>query len=250
MRPELDWIVTRPIAHRGLHDAGCPENSLAAFERACAYGYAIELDVQLTADGEAAGVHDQDLAHMTGEPGLVRSMAYEQIRRARLAGSDQYVPTLDEVLALVDDRVPVLIEIKNFGAVGDLEQRVLAAVRGYRGAVAVQSFNPMSMRYFRLQAPDIARGQISGLFRDIDLDGARMSRASRVMLRTMALNSLSRPHFIVYQLEGLPATAVSLRRRLGRPVLVWTVTSPANEARARRFADNIIFEGYLPFRRS
>lgn len=248
MRPELDWIVTRPIAHRGLHDAVSPENSLAAFERACAYGYPIELDVQLTADGEVVVVHDQDLAHMTGEPGLVRSMAYEQIRRARLVGSDQHVPTLDEVLTLVDARVPVLVEIKNFGSVGDLERRVLAAVHGYRGAVAVQSFNPMSMRYFRLQAPGIARGQISGPFRDIDLDGAQMSRASRVVLRTMALNALSRPHFIAYQLEGLPAAAVSLRRRLGLPVLVWTVRSPEDETRARRFADNIIFEDYLPAR--
>jgi glycerophosphoryl diester phosphodiesterase len=140
----------------------------------------------------------------------------------------------------------VLVEIKNFGAVGDLERRVLATMRGYRGPVAVQSFNPMSMRYFRLRAPDVARGQISGRFRDDDLDGAQMSRLSRVVLRTMALNALSRPHFIAYQLEGLPAGAVSLRRRRGLPVLVWTVKSPADEARARRFADNIIFEGYLP----
>src|SRR5262245_32040668 len=170
MRPELDWIVTRPIAHRGLHDATSPENSLAAFERACAYGYPLELDVQLTADGEAAVVHDQDLAHATGEPGLVRSMAYEQIRRARLFGTDQHVPTLDEVLDLVDGRVPVLIEIKNIGGVGGLEPRVLTAVRRYRGAAAVQSFNPVSMRYFRLHAPEIPRGQISGLYRDVDLD--------------------------------------------------------------------------------
>lgn len=246
MRPELDWIATRPIAHRGLHDASCPENSLAAFERACRLGYPIELDVQLTADGEAAVVHDQDLVHVTGAPGLVRSMAYAQIRRARLFGTDQHVPTLAEVFELVDGRVPVLVEIKNFGAVDALEPRVLSAVRGYPGAAAIQSFNPMSVRYFRLQAPEILRGQISGLFRDIDLDGARVSRVGRVMLRSMALNGLSRPDFIVYQLEGLPAVAVSRRRRRGLPVLVWTVRSPADEQRARQFADNIIFEGYLP----
>jgi glycerophosphoryl diester phosphodiesterase len=246
MRPELDWIATRPIAHRGLHDPACPENSLAAFDRACRYGFPIELDVQLTADGEAAVVHDHDLMHVTGEPGLVRAMAYDQIRRARLFGTDQHVPTLDEVLDLVAGRVPVLVEIKNFGAVDGLEPRVLNAVRGYRGVVAVQSFNPMSMRYFRLRAPEIGRGQISGLFRDIDLDGARVSRVGRVLLRTMALNTLSQPDFIAYQLEGLPAAAVSLRRRLGLPVLVWTVRSPADEARARRYADNIIFEGFLP----
>ena len=62
-----DWLTARPIAHRGLHDraASRPENTLAAARAAVAGGFAIECDVQLSADGEAMVFHDAALGRLT-----------------------------------------------------------------------------------------------------------------------------------------------------------------------------------------
>jgi glycerophosphoryl diester phosphodiesterase len=128
-----------PIAHRGLHQlaAGAPENSLAAFERACRAGFPIELDVRRTADGHAAVIHDEDLLRLTGQPGTVAATPAGRLGSLRLLGTAERVPLLEEVLRLVAGRVPVLVEVKNEGLPGRLEARVLEVLAGYRGQVAL-----------------------------------------------------------------------------------------------------------------
>ena len=137
-----------PIAHRGLHAAqdGRPENSLAAFARCCALGFPAELDVRLTRDGRVVVFHDRALKRLTGARGRVEDRDVGDLRRLRLLETSQRIPLLEEVLELVDGRVPLLLELKA-GAPGTaLEAAILEALRGYRGEVAIQSFALRTVR--------------------------------------------------------------------------------------------------------
>lgn len=235
------WIGSRPIAHRGLHDAVRPENSIAAFEAAAGAGYPIELDVHRTRDGGVVVFHDDTLARMTGAAGRVTDVEVDELVRLRLHDSDQRVPTLEQALEAVDGRVPVVIELKNDGKAGPLEQLVLRAIRGYGGEVAVQSFNPFSMAWFRDTAPELTRGLLASDFEDTTLP-----RYQKFLLRRLLLAPLSLPHYIGYALDGLPYWPADLARRLGITLVAWTIRTPAQMQRASSVADNFIFEGVRP----
>jgi glycerophosphoryl diester phosphodiesterase len=240
------WLSRQPIAHRGLHDgdAGVPENSRAAFEAAIAAGYAIELDLQRSADGAAMVFHDGDLDRMTEESGPVTARAAAELGRIRLSGSTETIPTLAQVLDDVAGRAPILVEIKSWHRpVGGLEAAALSHLQDYDGAVAVQSFDPASLAWFRHHAPGIRRGQIGHRYRHL-----RHGRSAwqRFLLRNLLLSGQSRPHFIAYDIDDLPHPAPALARRLGLPLLAWTVRSEAAWEKARGLADNVIFEQIRP----
>jgi len=239
-----EWLVELPVAHRGLHDLakGCPENSLAAFEAAASAGFAAELDVHLTADGELVVVHDYELSALTGEALAVEQLTRQMCGTLRLLGTQERVPTLAEVLACVDGRVPLMIELKRRWRASDnrrLTGAVLAQVAAYRGDYALASFDPLVVWWLCRAYPRRPVGQISGLLRGTNA-------LVRLLGRNMPANAVTRPDFLAYELDGLPARAVSRARDRGLPVLAWTVTSPDEERRARKWADNIIFSDYLP----
>ena len=142
-------FLTQPPAHRALHDsaAGRPENSRAAVRAAVAAGYGIEIDVQLSSDGQAMVFHDEDLDRLTSDCGPVRARTAAELGRTRLRDAEDGIPTLPEVLALIGGRVPLLIEIKDQTLTmsetdGRLEAATAAALASYTGPVAVMSFNP------------------------------------------------------------------------------------------------------------
>ncbi len=229
------------MAHRGLHDPARPENSLAAFEAAAQAGYPIELDVQRTADGAAVVFHDDALQRMTGVAGHVHEATLAELRALRLLGGDEPVPSLDDVLACVRGRVPVLVEIKARAPIGPLEDAVRDALRRRPGAYAVQSFDPWSMLWMRRHAPELPRGMLSSDFADEELPAHH-----KLILRHLVLAPRVRPCFIGYDLRALPQRAPTLLRRLGVPLVAWTVRSEAELRRARELADNVIFEGVRP----
>lgn len=235
------WIRARPVAHRGLHDAAAPENSLAAFAAGMAHGYPLELDVHMLRDGTVVVFHDRELGRMTGTPGSLLERSWDEIRGLRLGASDQPIPTLASVLELVDGRVPLLVELKNTGAVGAPEAALWQVLGRYRGDYAVQSFNPLSLAWFRKHAPHVIRGQLATDFRGSDL-----AFYKRVLLRRLALAPLVSPDFIAYELRCLPYWIPSALRRLGLPLLAWTIRSVDDHARATAVADNFIFEGIRP----
>ena len=245
-----DAFLNRPIAHRGLHDktAGRPENSPAAFQAAVDAGYGIELDVQLSADGQAMGFHDYDLGRLTGEKGpLARRSAAELGRIALINGTDT-IPTLAQVLALVRGRVPLLIEIKDQdGAVGPnvgpLEAAVAADLAGYAGPVAVMSFNPHAVAAMARLAPKVARGLTVGGPGDSTYHNLAAARIAE--LTGVAAFDRVGACFISHDRELLGREPVTRLKARGVPILCWTVRSPAQEAEARKVADNITFEGYL-----
>ena len=147
------------FAHRGLHGDGAEENTLEAFERACCAGYGIELDVQLSRDGEVVVFHDDSLRRMTGDARRVDQLDWAQLRALRV-GAGGRIPLLSEVLAQVDGRVPLLVELKNGRRNRALCAATLAQLREYRGAYMIESFNPLMLRWFRRRAPEVLRGQL------------------------------------------------------------------------------------------
>lgn len=241
LRPGLTWLLARPVAHRGLHDALRPENSLAAFDAACDAGYPIELDVHLGADGTLPVFHDETLTRMTGATGGIHDTPRSRLDALRLAGTDERIPSLPEVLARVRGRVPLVIELKTRRGGPGLVPAVLDALASYRGEVALQSFDPRTLAAIRRREPSRALGLLASDFR-----GGDVSRLERFVLRRLLLAPLSRPDYVGYELRCLPYWATTLARRLGTPVLAWTIRTAQDLSRSRRVADNCIFEGVRP----
>lgn len=221
------WLTQTPVAHRGLHDVaqGVPENSLAAFERCCGFGFPIELDVRLTRDGDVVVFHDRSLRRLTGASGRAEDRDAGELTALRLLGTEERVPRLRDVLHLVAGRVPLLVELKAGGVAPQLERAVVEALRDYRGDVAMQSFRRRSVWHLERYEVTHAVGHLS---------------------RRRPLPAVVRPAFYGCQVEGLPNRAVARRRAAGAVVLAWTVRSAAQAEEALRHVDNVIFEGYVP----
>ena len=249
--PLPEAFLATPIAHRALHDraAGRPENSRAAIRAAVAAGYGIEIDLQLSADGVAMVFHDEDLARLTGIKGWVRDRSAAELSAIRLIDAEDGIPTLAEVLRIVDGRVPLLIEIKDPTLasgpdVGKLPARVAEVLAGYQGPVAVMSFNPHVIAAFHKAAPDIAVGLTTCAYEAGEWP--MLDAATREHLASIADFDDVGASFISHDRADLENPAVTALKARGVPVLCWTIQSPAQEMDARRIADNITFEQYRP----
>jgi len=242
-------FLDRPIAHRALHDVtqGRPENSLPAIEAAIAAGYGIEIDIQASKDGAAFVFHDYDMARLTGQSGAIQSRRQSEVKALRLVGSDDAPPLLSEVLSLVNGRVPLLIELKDqdgaMGAnVGPLEESVAKLLESYAGAVAVMSFNPNSVAAFSKSAPKIRKGLVSSAYHADDWP--TLPAKTRAALAELPFDP-NLFDFISHDRQDLSNPRIETAKTAGLPILCWTVRTPEEEAEARKFADNITFEGYL-----
>jgi glycerophosphoryl diester phosphodiesterase len=242
------WLTAQPIAHRGCHDAaaGRLENTLAAAEAAMTRGFAIECDLQLTADAEAVVFHDDTLDRLTDLAGPVIRQPLAALRKARLKGSDAHIPTLEELLDFVDGRVPLIIELKSrFDGDRRLEAAAAAILAGYAGPVAVMSFDPAALIAMRQIAPTLPRGMLAGRF--AAADWPKLPLATRLSARHMLAAPLVLPDFLAYDVNALPASApLTLRHFFRLPLLAWTVRTPGQRDIARTWADQIIFEGFDP----
>ena len=233
------WIVKQPIAHRGLHNEEFPELSLGSFKNAIDNGYAIEIDVRPLADGTIVVFHDDKLGRMTGADGYISQMKYEDIKDLHLAKTNERIPTLEETLKYVDGRTPLLIEIKNMNKVG-FEKNVWKLLSKYKGEYAVQSFNPYSLEWFKLNAPFVKRGQLASFFKNEDLNPIKKYALKRMLLN----KKISEPHFIGYKTEDMPNRFVKKFSDL--PVLAWVVRDDEEYDRIKNHVDNIIFENITP----
>lgn len=242
-------FLARPIAHRGYHDrrAGRIENSPAAFDAAMRAGYGIELDLQLSRDGQAMVFHDDHLGRLTEAEGAVAERDASDLSALRLRGSGDTVPSLATVLAQVAGRVPLLVELKDQdGQMGETDGRLEAAVAadlaGYAGTVALMSFNPHSVARMAALCPGIARGLTTCAMTAEDEPG--LSAERRAELRAIPDYDRTGACFVSHDIDDLPSARVAELQARGAQVLCWTVRSPDAEARARQFADNITFESY------
>lgn len=240
-----------PIAHRALHGAGRPENSLAAVRAALAAGYGIEIDVQPSADGQAMVFHDETLDRLTAQTGPICGRDAAELGRIALTGGAEGIPTLRAVLAEVAGRVPLLIEVKDrsgrgLGSDGALEASVAAALAGYAGPVAVMSFNPDQVAALARLAPAIPRGLTTCGFDDDDWSA--LPPEGRARLRAIADYDAVGASFISHEWRDLGRARVAELADAGAAILCWTIRTPKAEAEARQIAHNITFEGYpAPF---
>lgn len=243
------WLVGRPIAHRGLHDraAGVIENSLAAAEAAIAAGFAIECDVQETADGDAMVFHDFDLDRLTGETGPVRARRSDELSRLTLTGSAEGIPTLERFLGRVAGRTPLVVEIKSrFDGNLRLATRTAEILARYDGPAALKSFDPVIVSSLIALCPALPRGIVAESRYDHS-DWAPLSPERRHGLANLLHFPETRPDFLSWHVRDLPAAAPFLCRHLGGlPVLAWTVRTADDRRRAAAHADQIVFEGFRP----
>ncbi|GLQ35690.1 phosphodiesterase [Amylibacter marinus] len=247
----LSPFADLPICHRTLHDidAGRPENSWEGLEAAIQAGLPVEIDVQVSADGVAMVFHDYDLVRLTGRQGLVNSLPADELVQIPLLGGQRGIPRLDEFLAHVDGRIPVLIELKDQdgglqGGESPLEASVCELLRDYTGDVAVMSFNPYMIARCAMLASHVPRGLVTDPFTRADWPD--VSKARRTELALVDDYARLDCMFISHNVSDLAAPVVRQLKKAGAHVFCWTVRSAEVEARARRVVDNITFEGYTP----
>ncbi len=233
-RAELDRLGAVPFAHRGLHGGARVENSEGAIAAAVAQGFGVELDVQLSRDGEAMVFHDYELDRLTRMKGPVAGRSAAELQALALEGSGEPIPNLSQILASIAGRAPVLVEVKSHRRkVGRLCAAVARALEGYRGPIGVMSFNPEVGAWFARNAPLALRGLV------VTESGRRGLRGR--LERRLALWR-ARADFLAYDIRDLPSSFAAAERGRGLPVYTWTVRSEADRARAAAHADQIIFE--------
>ncbi len=234
-------------AHRGLHSGNSlvPENSLAAFRRAREAGYAVELDVQFTADRQVVVFHDSTLKRMCGVDSRVDALTYAQLQQYTLLGSDQRIPLLSEVLEVLED-TPVLCEFKSQRSFTDTSLCAAAwpLLQAHKGPVCIESFNPLMVRWFRQNQPQVIRGILSMKF---GKSPKEVTPLQGYLLTALLTNFLTKPDFIAYQHTDSHLFPFRVCRYLFRATTIaWTIRNPEEQAAAGADFDTFIFEGYLP----
>lgn len=241
--PGLDWLSQRPVAHRGLHDAAARviENTASAFRAAIAGNYAIECDVQLSADGAAVVFHDETLDRLTIASGAVRAHNLAELKGIEFRSTSDRIITLSELCELVAGRVTLLVEMKSrYDGDTLLPARVATILSGYAGPVAVMSFDPRLVSALQKVAPGLPRGLVA------ENQAARAAGALKG-LAYLRETLHARPHFLAWSVRDLPSLAPLVARfGLGLPLLTWTVRTEQDRKIARRYASQMIFEGFRP----
>ncbi|NLC53709.1 MAG: glycerophosphodiester phosphodiesterase, partial [Firmicutes bacterium] len=198
-------------------------------------------------DQQLVVYHDKKLRRGMGVNRYLNELTFAELSAYKIFGSDQTVPLFRDVLSLVAGRVPLLIEVKNEGKVGEMEHLLYEELQGYQGPYAIQSFNPFTLQWFRKNAPEVLRGQLAGNFivSDYDVEYAGTTRLpwyKKILLKNLLLNGISRPHFIAYEIDNLSAGRLRRLEKLGVPLLGWTVKNRADYDQAKTKFDNLIVD--------
>ncbi len=245
-RPDASTLENRLFAHRGLHDGNqaVAENGLPAFQKAVDAGYGIELDVQLSSDGELMVFHDETLRRVCGVDGRLCDMTREQLSQIPLPDGSA-IPTFREVLALVDGKAPLIVEVKYHGSVRKNAEAAWAQLKEYKGPYCVESFHPLAMYHFRKNAPQVLRGQLAS--GEPYKKGGETGFAAWFAMKYLLVNIVSRPHFVAYDVQHDRNLSVWLMKHVFRPLLAaWTVRDEETLAYARKSYQMPIFERFLP----
>lgn len=242
-------FLKTPIAHRALHDAskGIFENCRSAIIAAIEHGYAIEIDLQLSADGRAMVFHDDTLDRLTNKCGDVANYTAAELSQTKVGSGQDVIEPLEDILHLIDGRVPLLIELKDQSRQlsqtdGRLEQATIDALSLYHGPVAVMSFNPYMIATMAQLSSELPLGLTTGGFMDPSwgIDAERVAHLSQI-----ADFDPTRYSFVSHFALELAAPCIQTLKEQGAAIFTWTIRSPDAEAVARQTVDNITFEGYL-----
>lgn len=243
------WLTERPVAHRGLHDRarGIVENMPSAIDAAVAGNFGIEVDLQLSGDDEAMVHHDYELGRLTEGSGALLSKTAGELRAVAFNDTADRMMTLGDLCSRVDSRVPLVLEVKSkFNGDRKLVTRIAQVLASYRGPVVAMSFDPDQVIAIRDLMPQLPRGIVAqrryedGEWKQLPAKNIREMTGLRHAFHT-------RPHFVAYWVNELPAPAPWIARNIfGCALLTWTVRTPEQRERASRYADQMIFEGFVP----
>jgi glycerophosphoryl diester phosphodiesterase len=243
------WLTARPVAHRGLHDRarGIIENMPGAIAAATDGNFSIEVDLQLTADGEAMVHHDDALGRLTKGNRALLDMTAAQLKAVEFKDTSERMMSLGDLCSLVEGRVPLVIEVKShFDGDRKLVARMSEVLGSYRGPVVGMSFDPDQVLALREKMPLLPRGIIAQRNYDDDY-WKKLTPAQRRDMLHLRHAFRTRPHFVAFWVDQLPAPAPWIARNLfGLPLLAWTVRTPEQRERAARYADQMIFEDFRP----
>lgn len=232
------------VAHRGLHSIsdGIPENSMPAFSNALAHGYSIEIDIHLTSDGKVVIFHDDNLERACGIDKIIENTPYSELSQLSLFGTKCRIPLLEDLLNLVQGKVPLLIEFKcvhnNYKQLCVAANRIL---QNYTGKYMVQSFNPLALHWYKKNMKSIYRGQLSKNF-----SRGTSNDFISSLLGSLLLNFLSRPDFISYNIKHTSFLPRRICIGLGAASAGWTFKSKQDLEKYEQKYDIIIFENFLP----
>jgi len=238
MKKDTSFLMQNLIAHRGKHNIkkGIIENTINAFKEAIENKYIIELDVHVLKDNSVVVFHDDDLKRMTGIDKKLCETTYEEIRKLKLQDTDNYIPLLKEVLNLVDGKVPIIISLKNDTKVGRLEKETIKVLKEYKGKYAIKSFNPLRVLWFKINYPEIIRGQLAARFKK-----DKMNFVKKIFLRNMWFNFITKPDFVSYNVDSFPNRYIE-KYKGKKIILGWTVRNREQMIKAKKYCDNFICE--------
>ncbi len=243
------WLTARPVAHRGLHDIsrGIVENMPGAVQAAIAGNFSIEVDIQLSADGEAMVHHDDALGRLNEGSGLLLEKTATELKAVKFRATSERMMTLADLCTLVAGRVPLVIEVKShFDGDRKLVTRMAEVLSAYSGPAVGMSFDPDQVLALRQIAPGLPRGITAQRYYDDDY-WKKLTKEQRDGMLYLRHGFRTEPHFVAFWVNQLPAPAPWIARNIfGCPLLTWTVRTPEQRARAARYADQMIFEGFVP----
>ena len=244
-------FINGPIAHRTLHDvkSGIPENSWEGLEEAISRGCAIEIDLQLSRDGIPVVFHDYKLNRVTNEIGFISDRRASELEKIVLKGGQKGIPRFDAFMSYVAGRVPVLIELKDQdGTLGDspsvFESAVCKTLENYTGSVAIMSFNPFMIEKCAKLSPKIPRGLITEVFKQDEWPNISKLRCDK--LTKISDYFTAGATFISHDHMDLKSDEVDRLKKAGATILCWTVRTQNEDIEARKIADSVTFENYLP----
>lgn len=237
---DIAWLIDNPLIHRGDFSPEAPENSLAAFSQAAEKGYNIELDIQLTSDGEIVVFHDTGLKRMCGVRRKIAKSSLAELKEYKLGNTKERIPTLKEVLELINGRVGIVIELKVYTRYLALSKKLSDVIEGYQGKFSVHSFSPFAMRWVGKNRPEWIHGIVSMNYQRIGLIGL-----FGLWLTNIPFFDEIRPDYIFYYSGHLDTKLVRSAKLRGMRVLCWTVKTGGELAKASVLADNYLCEGSI-----
>ena len=238
MQNNTEFLKQNLIAHRGMHNSqiNIPENSIPAFQKALENKYIIELDLHILKDKSIVVFHDNNLERMAGVNKNINDCNYNDIKDLKLQNTNNYIPLFQNVLKLVDGKVPLLIEFKYDTKNKRLEKQAMKILKNYKGKYAIQSFNPFTVYWFKKNYPNILRGQLAANFKNDN-----MNFIKKFVLKNMLFNIFTKPDFVSYNINSLPCKQVKTFRK-NKLVLSWTIKNKKDLEKAKLYSDNFICE--------
>ena len=245
-KPDMSCLKKYDYAHRGLHckEKGVPENSMKAFENAVQCRFGMELDLQLTKDKKVVVFHDENIKRLCGVDKIVSDLTFEELQNYYLLETSERIPLFEEVLKVVSGVVPLIIELKTYNDTEELCSLTWEILKDYTGHYCVESFSPRIVRWFRVNHPEVVRGQLAE-----HVSGGKngFNCISAFLYRNMFTNFYTRPHFEAYNFKHRKNISLRTAKFLfGMQEVSWTLRNEKDFNEAKNEGCLCIFEGIMP----